>query len=91
MATFLTYLLIPIGQKKLRPTTLTMYNYLQPIIAAVVAIVLIQDSFGWEKVFSALLVFIGVYVVTQSKSRQQIEEEKLNKQKNLQEKLNKNQ
>lgn len=90
MATFLTYLLIPTGQKNLRPTTLTMYNYLQPIIAAVVAIVLIQDSFGWEKVFSALLVFIGVYIVTQSKSRQQMEEEQLIKQKKLQEKLNKN-
>lgn len=76
MATFLTYLLIPIGQKNLRPTTLTMYNYLQPIIAAVVAIVLGQDVFGWEKAFSAVLVFLGVYIVTQSKSRQQLEQEK---------------
>ncbi|MDD3286729.1 MAG: DMT family transporter [Bacteroidales bacterium] len=75
MATFLTYLLIPIGQKNLRPTTLTMYNYLQPIIAAVLAIFLGQDVFGLEKVLAAVLVFLGVYVVTKSKSRQQIEEE----------------
>ncbi len=75
MATFLTYLLIPIGQKNLRPTTLTMYNYLQPIIAAVLAIFLGQDIFGIEKVLAAVLVFLGVYIVTKSKSRQQIEEE----------------
>ena len=75
MATFLTYLLIPIGQKNLRPTTLTMYNYLQPIIAAVLAIFLGQDVFGLEKVLAAVLVFLGVYVVTKSKSRQQLEEE----------------
>lgn len=76
MATFLTYLLIPIGQKHLRPTTLTMYNYLQPIIAAVLAIFLGQDIFGIEKILAAILVFMGVYIVTQSKSRQQLEEEK---------------
>lgn len=75
MATFLTYLLIPIGQKHLRPTTLTMYNYLQPIIAAILAIFLGQDNFGIEKVLAAILVFLGVYVVTQSKSRQQLEAE----------------
>ena len=85
MATFLTYLLIPIGQKNLRPTTLTMYNYLQPIIAAVVAVVVGQDIFGWDKAISAFLVFLGVYIVTQSKSRQQLDIEKLSKQKNNQE------
>ncbi|MDR0971199.1 MAG: DMT family transporter [Bacteroidales bacterium] len=76
MATFLTYLLIPIGQKNLRPTTLTMYNYLQPIIASIVAIVAGQDMFGWEKAVSCVLVFLGVYIVTHSKSRDQLEREK---------------
>ena len=46
-----------------------------PIIAAVLAIFLGQDAFGLEKVLAAVLVFLGVYVVTQSKSRQQLEEE----------------
>ncbi|MFA7082108.1 MAG: DMT family transporter [Bacteroidales bacterium] len=86
LSTFLTYLLIPIGQKNLRPTTLTMYNYLQPIIAAVVAIVMVQDKFGWEKVFSAVLVFLGVYIVTKSKTRQQMDKERLLKQQANQEK-----
>ena len=41
----------------------------------VLAIFLGQDIFGIEKVLAAVLVFLGVYVVTKSKSRQQIEEE----------------
>lgn len=75
-ATFITYLLIPIGQKNLRPTTLSMYNYLQPIIAAIIAVVFTSETFGLEKIISTILVFIGVYIVTQSKSRSQIEIEK---------------
>ena len=77
LATSLPYLLLPIGQKTLRPTTLTMYNYIQPILAAIVAIVVGQDIFGWDKAISAVLVFIGVYIVTKSKSRDQLEIEKM--------------
>ncbi len=79
-ATFITYLLIPIGQKTVRPTTLSMYNYMQPIVASFVAVGLGMDSFGYEKIISTLLVFAGVYIVTQSKSRAQMEQEKLRKQ-----------
>lgn len=75
-ATFLTYFLIPVGQKVLRPTTISMYNYLQPIVASLVAVVLHMDSFGIEKIVSAALVFTGVYLVTRSKSRAQLEAEK---------------
>lgn len=78
-ATFLGYLLIPIGQKRLRPTTLSMYNYLQPIMASLVAIFIGIDSFGYEQALAGLLVFSGVYIVTQSKSRAQVEEEKKEK------------
>jgi drug/metabolite transporter (DMT)-like permease len=78
-ATFLGYLLIPIGQKRLRPTTLSMYNYLQPIMASLVAIFIGIDSFGYEQALAGLLVFSGVYIVTQSKSRAQLEEEKKEK------------
>lgn len=74
-ATFFTYLLIPIAQKSLRPTTLSMYNYLQPIVAAFIVFIFNMDTFGWHKILSALLVFLGVYIVTQSKSREQVEKE----------------
>ena len=36
--TFLSYLMVPLGQKYLRPTLVAMYNYLQPVAAAAVAI-----------------------------------------------------
>jgi len=72
-ATFLGYLFIPIGQKTLRPTTLSMYNYLQPVVASFVAVFIGIDTFGIEKALSGILVFAGVYIVTQSKSRAQLE------------------
>lgn len=75
-ATFLGYLLLPIGQKTLRPTTLSMYNYVQPIVASLVAIFMGVDRFGYQQALAAVLVFSGVYVVTQSKSRAQLEAEK---------------
>jgi drug/metabolite transporter (DMT)-like permease len=71
-ATFLSYLLIPIGQKVLRPTTLSMYNYLQPIVASLVAVSMGLDRFGIEKVVAGLLIFAGVFLVTRSKSREQM-------------------
>ena len=75
-ATFIGYLLLPIGQKTLRPTTLSMYNYVQPIMASIVAIFIGIDEFGYTQAMAAVLVFAGVYIVTQSKSRAQLEAEK---------------
>ncbi|MDR2809019.1 MAG: DMT family transporter, partial [Tannerellaceae bacterium] len=69
-ATFIPYLLIPMSLKRLRPTTVSMYNYIQPIIASLLAILMGQDSFSVDKLLSAALVFVGVYLVTQSKSRE---------------------
>ncbi|HCO67853.1 MAG TPA: EamA family transporter [Dysgonomonas sp.] len=74
-ATFIPYMLIPIAQKKIRPTTISMYNNLQPLIASFIAILLGQDSFSIEKVISGVLILFGVYLVTVSKSRADIEAE----------------
>jgi len=76
LATFVSYNLLAIGQKTLRPTTLSMYNYVQPIIASIVAVAIGIDVFGIDKIIAAVLVFSGVYIVTQSKSRAQVEAEK---------------
>lgn len=75
-ATFLTYLLIPLAQQRLRPTTLSVYNYTQPITATTIALIWGLDHFTWPKVIATVLVFSGVYIVTQSKSRAQLEAEK---------------
>ena len=72
-ATFISYLLIPIGQKNLRPTVTSMYNYLQPIVASILAIAWGMDSFNALKIVAVILVFSGVFFVTQSKSRAQLE------------------
>ena len=76
LSTFLTYILIAIGQKALLPTTFSMYNYLQPLVVSLAAVVIGMDSFGPDKIVAAVLVFIGVFFVTQSKSRAQMESEK---------------
>ncbi|MDE6493528.1 MAG: DMT family transporter [Bacteroidales bacterium] len=72
-ATCFTYLLIPVAQKRIRPTVLSVYNYVQPVTAACLALILGQDGFGWLKAISTLLVFSGVFLVTRSKSRAQME------------------
>lgn len=77
-ATFGSYLLVTIGQKHLRPTVTGMYNYIQPIIACIVAISLGLDSFNLTKAFAILLIFSGVYLVTASKSRAELEKEEKN-------------
>lgn len=70
--TFLAYVCMLVGQKTLRPTVVSMYNYVQPVVGATVSIVLGMESFGWIKALAAVLIFTGVYVVTQSKSRAQM-------------------
>lgn len=67
-ATFVAYFLIPYGQKFIRPTLVSMYSYLQPIIAAIVSIWAGVDSLTWQKVFSSVLVVGGVILVSQSRA-----------------------
>jgi len=76
LATFFAYLLIPIGQKLLRPTIVSMYNYIQPVVSSLVAVALGMDRFGLVKGSATVLVFLGVYIVTTSKSRAQVVAEK---------------
>ncbi|MDL2212799.1 DMT family transporter [Bacteroides sp. OttesenSCG-928-E20] len=72
-ATFLTYILIVVGQRLLRPTIVSMYNYVQPIVATILAVIWGMDTFGITKGLAIGLVFLGVYVVTQSKSKAELE------------------
>lgn len=67
-ATFVTYFLIPIGQKRLRPTLVSMYSYVQPIVAIVVSIYVGMDTLSWQKVLAAVTVFTGVVIVSYSRS-----------------------
>ncbi len=67
-ATFVAYFLIPVGQKHLRPTLVSMYSYLQPMIAAALSIAIGMDRFTWQKAVAAVLVFGGVFLVSRSRA-----------------------
>lgn len=68
-ATFITYFLIPFGQKRIRPTLVSMYSYVQPIIAILISICVGMDTLTWQKVLAAFMVFGGVIIVSYSRSR----------------------
>ena len=68
-ATFVTYFLIPIGQKRLRPTLVSMYSYVQPIIAIIASICVGMDRLSWQKVVATITVFSGVIIVSHSRKR----------------------
>lgn len=73
-ATFLCYILMPVAQKHLRPTVTSMYCYVQPVVASfVVAVCGGLSSFNPAKIVAVALVFAGVFLVTRSKSRAQME------------------
>lgn len=75
-STFLSYLMVPIAQQTLRPTLVSIYNYVQPVVAVLFTVAIGLDTFGPTKGFAALCVFVGVGLVTRSKSRAQLEAER---------------
>ena len=66
-ATFMSYFLIPFGQKRIRPTLVSLYSYIQPIIATAISIAIGMDTLTWQKVLAATLVFSGVFIVSRSR------------------------
>jgi drug/metabolite transporter (DMT)-like permease len=67
-ATFIAYFLIPIGQKRIRPTLVSMYGYLQPIIATVISISMNTDRMTWVKAVAIISVLAGVLIVNNSRA-----------------------
>lgn len=66
-STFLTYLLNLVSMRELKPTTVAVFIYLQPLFATIFAVSLGKDELSWVKIGSAILIFTGVYLVTQKK------------------------
>jgi drug/metabolite transporter (DMT)-like permease len=50
--------------RELKPTTVAVFIYLQPLFAAIIAIGLGKDQLTWVKIISAILIFVGVFMVT---------------------------
>ncbi|MCF6131393.1 DMT family transporter [Flavobacterium wongokense] len=63
--TFLTYLFNLVSMRELKPTTVAVFIYLQPLFATIFAIGLGKDELTLVKIISAVLIFLGVYLVTQ--------------------------
>ena len=68
--TFFTYLFNLVSMRELKPTTVAVFIYLQPLFATIFAISLGKDELTLVKIVSAVLIFVGVYLVTQKKKSQ---------------------
>lgn len=68
LATCITYFLIPVAQKHLRPVTVSVYTYLQPLTAMFLAFALGLEPLYPYQLLAALLVFTGVALVNFSKN-----------------------
>lgn len=62
--TFITYLFNLLAISKLKPTTVSIFIYLQPVIATIYALIVKSDSLNNVKIIATLLIFVGVYLVT---------------------------
>jgi len=71
-ATYLGYLLISFGLRRLSPTIVSTYTYIQPIIAAYLASLMGQDHIDLVMIVSALLIFTGVFVVSFQKKNDSV-------------------
>ncbi|MBO5683808.1 MAG: EamA family transporter [Akkermansia sp.] len=61
---FVSYLLMIVGQRHLEPATVAAYNYIQPVIAATVGILLGVDALSWQKVVAVLCIAAGVWSIS---------------------------
>lgn len=62
--TCITYLFNLYGLSKLKPTTVSVFIYLQPVIASTYALLVGSDSLNLIKISATLIIFLGVYLVT---------------------------
>ena len=66
-STFFTYFLNLFAIKELKPTTASVFIYLQPFFATVFSLLLGTDELTNDKLIAALLIFVGVYLVSKPK------------------------
>ncbi|MFY0604558.1 MAG: DMT family transporter [Flavobacteriaceae bacterium] len=62
--TCITYLFNLFALSKLKPTTVSVFIYLQPLIATIYALFVGSDSLNIVKIAAAICIFFGVYLVT---------------------------
>lgn len=74
--TYISYILMMVGQHTLRPTVVSIYNYVQPLVSVTVSILTGIGVFKPSQGLAVILVCLGVWFVTKSKSRADMIKEK---------------
>ena len=75
VCTFFCYILTMQAQQVLRPTVVSVYNYVQPLVAVVVSVLTGLGVFKLTHALAVFLVFFGARFVTKSKSRKDMDAE----------------
>ncbi|MBR7012398.1 MAG: DMT family transporter [Muribaculaceae bacterium] len=65
-ATFFTFLLVVFAQRRLLPTTVSVYNYVQPFVAVVASMAMGLAAPQWMHAVAAALIFTGVWLVVRT-------------------------
>lgn len=69
IGTFFCYILTMVGQRNLRPTVVSVYNYVQPIVSVLASLLMGVGVFKPTHALAVVLVFTGVWLVTKSRAR----------------------
>lgn len=77
--TFVAYIFTMIGQRTLRPTVVSVYNYVQPIVSVIVSLLIGLAVLRWSQALAIALVFSGVWLVTKSRAKGQMPKAKTSK------------
>ena len=67
--TYISYICMMVGQQTLRPTVVSVYNYMQPLVSVSVSVAVGVAVFKTSQALAAILVFSGVWFVVKSKSK----------------------
>ncbi|MCR5819596.1 MAG: DMT family transporter [Bacteroidaceae bacterium] len=73
IGTFLCYILTMVGQRTLRPTVVSVYNYVQPIVSVAASLLMGIGVLRPSHALAVVLVFSGVWLVTKSTSRRDLQ------------------
>lgn len=69
IGTFLCYILTMVGQRALRPTVVSVYNYVQPIVSVFASLLMGVGVLKPTHALAVILVFMGVWLVNKSRAR----------------------
>jgi drug/metabolite transporter (DMT)-like permease len=67
LTTFVTYLFNLLALKQVKASTLSVFLYLQPLVASIYAIIVGSDNITTIKVIATSLIFLGVYLASKKK------------------------